>query len=206
MTKLWTIAGLLALGFTQQTPEKFTAKVAGNSAGVTGIIVGNQEYVPLGSFAALMGGTLTNSRNDKGEREIVVTVAPPKASFDEDPDSTFVVDEDTSKWIPVANSGEKIRMRDFIRDKDSWDVKGEIQVARQSVLAAGRVPRDEMYLEFYIVLRSKEGKTLGRQVVGIKGVSFDGGRYPITINTQNSSGHLPDSISVRFNSATEMGP
>lgn len=205
MTKICTIAALLALGTLQQAPEKFTAKVAGNPAGVTGIVVGGQEYVPLSSFAALMGGTLTNGRDDKGAKEITVTIATPKATFDEDPDSSFVVDGDTSKWINVANSGEKIRIRDFIRNKDSWDIRGEMQVARQSLLAGGRIPRDQMTLSFYVVFRDKEGKTIGRQVIEVKEVSYDGGRYPITVNTMNSTSHLPETISIRFNSAIETG-
>jgi len=170
-----------------------------------GIVVSGTEYVSLKDTADMFGGKLTTSRTDQGDKEVMLTLDAPKVGFNDDPDTVIPVDGDTATWQTLANSNGVVRVREFTRAKDAWDITGEMDVARQSLLAEGRVPRAPMVVNIYAVSRDADGKVIDRYVTHIKDVSFDGGRYEIKINTQNSTGHLPKTVGLRFNSAQEEG-
>lgn len=201
MLKIWAVAAVIFFGGIQQT-EKFVVRVAGNPNPATGIVVGGKEYVSLTELAKLMGASLTNGGSDGG-REVVLVPSEPKSGFDEGPDTRIEVDADTPDWIVIGNSNGKLRVRDFTRSKDSWNLVGELDVARQSIMAQGRIPSGKMSLEFYLVMKDETGKTISRQTFSVQGVSFDGGRYPIVINLQNNTAKLPKSVTLRYNSASE---
>ena len=202
MQKIWAIAAVMVLSVFQQS-DKFTFKVSGMQGSAHGIVVAGTEYVSLKETADLLEGKLTTARTDEGDKEVTMALGAPKAGFNDEPDTTIPVDGNTSAWQTLANSNGAIRLREFTRAKDSWNLVGEMEVARQSVFAEGRVPRGPMILNVYAVSRDSDDKAIDRYTAQVKDVSFDGGRYKITINTENPTGHLPATVGLRFNFALD---
>lgn len=203
--KLFALASLLAGTALVQAPSTLSIRVAGSDAEVMGSVVGGKDMVPLVDLAKLMGAQLDVRKATPTDRIATLTLATPKPAFDDGADTVLPVDGDTSNWITISNSDGKLRVRDFVRAKESWVMQGELDVAKGGITIQGRPPRDTMSLTFYVVFKDATGKTLGRRNMEIKGVSYDGGRYPIAINLSRGDGSsaLPATVGFRFNSAQE---
>jgi hypothetical protein len=204
MIKLFALVAAFAGLAVNQVPT-LTVRVAGGEKEVAGTIVAGKDMVSLSEVVKLLGGQLEIQKPTPTDRIALITLAPPKPPFDDSADTMISVDGDTSAWLPMANSDNKLRVRDFVRAKDSWNSIGEIDVAKGAIMIQGRPPRDTMTLSFYVVYKDAAGKTLGRRTMEVKNVSFDGGRYPIAINLSrgDNSSALPASVGLRFNAATE---
>jgi hypothetical protein len=203
MIKLAALVVALAGLASNQVPT-LAVKIAGGGKEVLGTVVAGKDMVPLVDLAKLLGAQLDIKKTTPTDRVATLTLTPPKPPFDDENDTVIPVDGDTSTWQTVANSENHLRVRDFVRAKDSFNLVGELEVAKNSITVQGQAPRDTMTLNFYVIFKDAAGKTLGRKNMQVNGVSFEGGRYPISINTYREPDRtLPATVGLRFNAAAE---
>lgn len=205
--KSWILLSLVSVGALapSQVAQTLTVRVSGSETKISGAVVGGRDMVALSDVATLLGAQIDIAKMTPTDRIATLTLAPEKTGFDDGKDTVVTVDSNTAEWIPVAGSNGKMRIRDFVRGKDSWVTTGELEVAKNSILIQGRPPRDLVMLGFYVVLKDAANNTMGRKSIFIKDVSPEGGRYPISIALDRGDGNtnLPAWVGIRFNGATE---
>lgn len=206
MKSLLCLSLLSVFGFASVQAPTLVVKVAGSDKEVVAKVVDGKDMVPLADLAQALGVQLDVQKLTPTDRVATITMPAAKPVFEDNADTIIPVDGVTSTWLTVANSESKLRVRDFVRAKDKWDILGEIDVTKNSMLVQGRPPRDSMDLHFYVVFKDRDGKTLGRKNIVVKGVSPEGGRYPITVNLYRNDGStvLPATVGLRFNAASEQ--
>ncbi len=206
--KSWILLSLVSVaGAASLQAPTLTIKVAGTESEVLGRVVDGKDMVPLADISQALGAQLEIQKRTPTDRVATITMpTPAKSVFQDNADTIIPVDGDTSVWLLVANSDSKIRVRDFVRPKDKWDMQGEIDIERNSIMVQGRPPRDNVVLNLYAVFKDKDGKTIGRKNIVVNDVSPEGGRYPITINLYRNDGSnvLPVTVGLRFNAAADM--
>jgi len=180
-------------------------RVAGNAQRIAGRNIEGKAYVPLAELADALGAKLTVSRSGPAsDIDILITPnANAKSVFDDTAEAVFEIDGDTSQWKVIPNSNNRMRIRDFVSTKESWTYRGELEVAPNSFLVEGRVPRSTATLSFYCVMKDKDGKTMDRKIVSVEGVSYEGGKYPFTLDARNITEKVPKTVGLRFNSASD---
>ncbi|MBC8066243.1 MAG: hypothetical protein H7Y17_15535 [Chlorobia bacterium] len=199
------VASFVALSLSVEE-EAFTLRMTGSAKRITGKVLAGKDYVALQDLASIMGAKVTVERNSANQRDLLlVSGADSKGGFDDAGEANFEIEADTSAWKVIPNTSGKMRVRDFTTTKESWNHVGELEVAPSSFLVEGRIPRGQSILSFYCVFKDAEGKTMDRRITHVTGVSFEGGKYPFTINAGNQTGKLPKTIGLRFNSAYEPG-
>lgn len=204
--KSWILLSLVSVfGIVATQAPTLSIKVSGSDKELVGKVVDGKDMVPLADIAQAMGAQIDIQKLTPTDRVATLTLPTTKSVFEDNVDTVIPVDGDTSTWLPVANSESKMRVRDFVRPKEKWDVQGEIDVLKNSIMVQGRPPRDTVNLTFYAVFKDKEGKTLGRKNIVVKDVAPEGGRYPITINLYRNDGSnvLPATVGLRFNAASD---
>lgn len=195
------IASLASATFLAQ--DTVTVRVSGGSRPIPGYIVNGKTMVDVEDISQVLGAKVSNSKDATGKREVIWTNPSNNAkTFDDSPDTQIIVDGDNSTWQSVANSKASIRIRDFTFD--NYSANGEMDILPQSIMVEGREPRERLELTFYVIFKDAEQKTLGRRLVKVDSISFDGGRYPISFSWYQVSNQKPRTILVRFNSAREM--
>lgn len=204
--KSWIIVSLVSvLGFAASQGPTLSIKVSGSDKELVGKVVDGKDMVPLADLAQAMGAQVDIQKLTPTDRVATLTLPMTKSVFEDNVDTLIPVDGDSSVWLTVANSESKMRVRDFVRAKEKWDMQGEIDILKNSILVQGRPPRDSVNLNFYAVFKDKEGKTLARKNITVKDVAPEGGRYPITINLYRNDGSnvLPATVGLRFNAASD---
>jgi len=202
--KVLVLASLL--GFTTlMAPEAVSIRLAGDTAPVAGIVVDGKDYVPVDQLAAKLGAKVQVDRTSTGQRQLIWSPgeAPLAKGFDDGPENMVTLFDDAKSWHTIDGSKGKMRVRDFVKGSDGWKLTGELEVAPESVLVDGRIPRGPATLQFYVVCRDREGKSVSRYLISVPKVSYEGGRYPITVNGYYGGSTLPATVSLRYNGAEE---
>ncbi len=194
---------LAVLGIAPPATETCIVRLTGDSQTIAGIVVDGKDYAPVQAIAEKLGAkAVTDVQN--GQRQVMLLPgAKPLKTFDDSPDTSISTTNGTLPWQIVAGSHGSIRVRDFIRGKDSWDLLSEIEVAPESLYVGGHIPRDDLHLSLYCTGLDKDGKTVLRTIVGVDNVSFEGGRYMFKLNGYYGGQSLPTTILMRFNSTSE---
>jgi hypothetical protein len=187
-------------------PDAVLIKLAGDPVPIAGIVVDGKDYAPVDVLAERLGAKTMIDHDEAGKRLVIYTPGAATAKgFDDGPDTKVPLKMDAPTWQAVTGSHGKIRVHDFIADKDPWTIVNEIEVAPDSILVDGRIPRGRVVLSFYITCQDKDGKTVSRMLVPVPNVSYAGGRYPISVAGYYGGPSLPATVSFRYNSAEEMG-
>ncbi len=208
MIKLLMLASLVGIG-TLSAPESVSIRLAGESAAIRGVVVDGKDYAPVEELAGKLGAKTAVDHLPSGGRQIILTpgVAAAKG-FDESAETAISLADDTKTWHTIDGSHGHLRVRDFVKGSgsDAWKLTGELEVAPESILLDGRIPRGRVNLQFYVTCRNGDGKTVSRYMQNVQNVAYDGGRYPITVNGYYGANILPATITLRFNAADEYIP